>query len=75
MRQMSSSTPHLLESRDLDAVAAAGGPVPVARVQRPSYDSDSPYVDSPSGGKLAAIYPGQSINQSSNLFQQKGDFS
>jgi len=54
MRALSSSTPHLLQSRDLAAVPTSGAGQPAVKVQRPSYDSDSPYVDSSrSGGKLS----------------------
>jgi len=53
MRNLSSSTPHLLKSRDLETVASSS--VQAMKIQRPSYDSDSPYVDTPSGGDCSDI--------------------
>jgi len=55
MRQRSNSTPHLLESRDMRIVETSPGQL--VTLQRPSYDSDSPNVDTPSGGNLT-IYTG-----------------
>ena len=58
-RRRSISNPHL-NARDLDSVSvtsAQSGNERVNKLQRPyTYDSDSPFVDSASGGNLHLVY-------------------